>query len=416
MKHIVVFLSLFLFLLPISAHLTVRDDLFSSKEELEAFEKKAVNEEDEVFYKEMNIYLLIGGEGSHIWENFGHSAYIVEVPSRLSSAFDYGIFTFDESFIPNFILGKLYYEVWETNSFYRIESLIKEDRNVTLVPLNLTPEKKKAIYTFLIYNTQEENRTYLYDYFNDNCATRLRDIYSYATNGDFESWLKREESNETIRESVNRYLSHSPFIVNWVINYLLGPSVDSKITRYEECYLPNNLEKAINEYQNSTSEYIYTSKTRVATPTTYPFLFYSILTGLLIGLLSLLTSFTKFKKPGDIILGIVYSIFGLMSIVLLFFECFTIHYVTHNNLNILLISPLTIYMAVLHFKSLSKNGRKEKRIAHLSLIMLTLSLLTIVLRLTLSSILIQNIWAPAVVVLILYTAEALPLLIEKIKP
>lgn len=416
MKRRFVLFILLLSLLTISAAGTVREDLFSSSDELEAFGKKAVTEDESTFYDEMNIYLLTGGEGSLIWENFGHSAFVVEVPSLYSVAFDYGIFTFDETFIPNFIFGKLYYEVWESYSFYRIESLKEEDRNVTLLPLSLTPDEKKTMYTFLLYNTEEENRTYLYDYFNDNCATRLRDIYSYVTDGDFEVWLKSRESSTTIRESVNRYLSRSTFPVSWVINYLLGPSVDKSITRWEECYLPMNLEKAVNEYQESTSIEVYSSKTRAGTPSSYPFLLYSFLFGILLGLVSLLSSFSRHHKAGDLILGIVYTVFGIMSLLLLFFELFTIHYVTHGNLNIFLISPLCLYVGILHFKSLSKKGRKEKKIQYTGIAMLSLSLLTVIIRLTFSSLLIQNIWAPAATAVILYTAEALPILKRRIKP
>lgn len=403
---------LFLFLsLSIFASITVKDDLFKSDEELKNFKVKAVTKDEEEYYSSMNIYLLTGGEGSLIWENFGHSAFVVTTPNGIDVAFDYGIFTFDENFLPSFILGELYYEVWETYALYRISSLEDEDRTVSLLPLNLTNNEKKAMYSFLLYNTKEENKTYLYDYFSDNCATRLRDIYSYAKGDDFYSFLQKE-SNETIRYSVNKHLSRSTFFVSWAINYLLGPSVDKKATLWDMCYLPSALEKAIKDYQGNESTTIYETKERKATPEKWNIDFYSLLFGLVLLSLSLLAYYKKFNKVNDLLLAIVLLLFGVMSLVLLFLSLFTIHYVTHSNLNIFIISPLVLISSFFHFASLRKE-RKEKQIAIVNTVMLIILILTVLVRLLFSSLLIQNIWAPTIVGFFLYAAEALPYMIKK---
>ena len=414
MKRILSVVLVLLLAFSLSAAITVRDDLFSSEEELAAFETEEVTEDEEEYYENMKIYLLTGGEGSAVWENFGHSAFVVEREGYDAVGFDYGIFTFDNTFLPNFILGKLYYQVWETYARYRILSLISDDRTVSMLELDLTRDEKKALWSFLIYNTEEENRTYLYDYFKDNCATRLRDMYSWATGGDFEEWLRSQKSTETIRYSVNRHLSRSTFFVCWVINYMLGKSVDEETTRWEECYLPGNLEKAIEEYQGTESEIIYETEERKPTPSEWSLPFWSFVFGVALALISLAASLTKYHHVPDAVLGLVLLIFGIMSLVLIFFEFFTIHYVTHDNLNILIITPLCLVSAVLHFGSIGRK-RKERKISLLSLVMLGLLLVVIVLRLVLPSFFIQDIWAPALTALLLYSAEALPYLVKKRK-
>ncbi len=412
MKRICFLLRLFLLTLSLAASVTVRDDLFSSERELRSYPSSPVTEDDAERYENMKIYLLTGGEGSAVWENFGHSAFVIREKNARDSAFDYGIFRFDESFLPNFLLGKLYYEVWETYADYRVKSLIADDRSVSLLELELDRDKKKSLLSFLLYNTQEENRTYLYDYFKDNCATRLRDIYSWATDGAFEKWLRSEESSETIRDSVSRHLSRSTFFVSWVINYLLGPSVDGKATRWDECYLPANLEKAIEEFQGNEGEEVYTSEERKATPERWNIVLYSFFCGIALAVLSLSASYARHHKVQDFLLGLVYLTFASMSLVLLFFEFFTIHYVTHGNLNILIISPLTLYPAILHFMNLGKRRRTEKS-AVSGLLMLSILVLTVAVRILLSSVLIQNIWAPAVTAGMLYASEALPLFVKR---
>ncbi len=412
-KLISLVILLALCFIPLTAKITLRDDLFSSTEELQAFKAEEVTAQDSAYFENMRIYLLVGGPGSAIWENFGHSAFIIERDGYHPIAFDYGIFTFNETFIPNFIFGKLYYEVWETYASYRINSLENDDRSVYLLPLDLNANQKKALYSFLVYNTEEENRTYLYDYFSDNCATRLRDIYSYATGGDFEEYLKSKESDETIRDSVSRYLSRSTFFTAWGINYLLGPSVDGSVTEWEMCYLPDNLIKEIEEYQNSRRDVLYESKTRSTTPEKWSLVSHALLFGLFLGAVSVFTALSKHHKAGDFILGVVYTLFGIMSLVLAFLAFFTIHNVTHNNLHILIISPICIVAGVLHFMSLSKKGRKDKALAWINGIMFALALLTVIVRLIFSSVLIQNIWATLVVALILYASEVIPYVVKR---
>ena len=412
MKRFLILIAVLAVLIPLNSAIVLRDDLFSSEEELAQYVREDVTKEDEEYYAGMKIYLLTGGEGSAIWENFGHAAFVIERDGYSPIAFDYGIFTFDETFIPNFILGKLYYEVWETYALYRIVSLEEDDRTVSMLELELDSNQKKALYSFLVYNTEEENRTYLYDYFSDNCATRLRDIYSWATGGDFERWLKSQKAEESIRTSVARHLSRSTFFASWVINYLLGSSVDEEITRWEDCYLPSNLEKAIEEYQKSESEVLYKTEKRKDTPLKWPFLLYSSLFGLALASLSLVASYTRHHHTCDFILGLVFTVFGIMSVLLIFFEFFTIHYVTHDNLNILIITPLCLVQGVLHFMSVGRR-RREKSLQRCALVMDAVLIAVIIVRLVLSAVLIQNIWAPAVTALLLYTAEALPFLVKR---
>lgn len=384
----------------------IRDDLFISSEELENFKTEEVKEEEKEFYSTMNIYLLTGGPGSLIWENFGHSTFIVQIPSYLSLSYDYGIFTFDETFIPSFIMGKLYYRVMGSYAEYRIASLEEDDRSVSLLKLDLTEEEKKNVYSFLLYNTKPENSYYLYDYFFDNCATRLRDIYSWSTGGEFERVLKATKNQESLRDTVNRHTSRSTFFAAFFINYLLGESVDRESTMWDACFLPSVLEEEIEKYQNTKSEIVYESQNRKETPEKYNLTFYSILFALFLALLAIASYSTKRHHVFDALLSVVYLIFFIMSIALIFLSFFTIHNVTKNNLNFLIISPLTFFSFLFHLLSIGKN-RKEKALFITSLVSLSMVLITVLIRLIFSSILIQNIWAPACLMIIIYLAEAL---------
>lgn len=124
--------------------------------------------------------------------------------------------------------------------------------------------------------------------------------------GEFESWLKSQKSGETIRSGVARHLSRSTFFSSWIINYLLGSSVDRETSRWEDCYLPSALEKAVEEYQETESTVLYETQNRKATPEKWPFVFYSFLFGLALLLMSLAASYTKHHGTFDFLLGVAF--------------------------------------------------------------------------------------------------------------
>ena len=55
---------------------------------------------------------------------------------------------------------------------------INQDRYVKEQVLILTESEKILLYNYLEQNIRPENRTYLYNYVYNNCATKIRDVLS----------------------------------------------------------------------------------------------------------------------------------------------------------------------------------------------------------------------------------------------
>lgn len=388
----------------------VRDDLFDSEKELAEFKfKTTLTQSEEQYYDEVDIYLLTGGPGSLVWENFGHSAFVVKLPDRPYIAFDYGIFSFGKGFYKNFALGRLYYSVMVSYAEYRDLSLKSDDRSVSYLPLSLSALEKCNLLKFLEYNTQDENSTYLYNYYLDNCATRLRDSYSAVTNGDFEAWAKAQDAKESLRSYSKRYLSRSSLPVAWAINYLLGPSVDKPISRWEAMFLPDELESALEDYQGNEAYVEYVSETREDTPKTYNFFLYSILFALILTLPILLTKTSKrwIRIIGDLLSALIYIVLAVMALVLLFLMCASIHDVTYLNENILILSPILLVFGIMHIAALGKK-KKRKGLRILSKILLIFTFLIFFLKISFMSVLIQENLEYYILALLLYSAELLP--------
>ncbi|MBL7807773.1 MAG: DUF4105 domain-containing protein, partial [Saprospiraceae bacterium] len=124
------------------------------------------------------ISLMTVAPGEFVYSTFGHSAIRVKDPgTRFDRCYNYGTFDFEQ---PNFLLkfcqGKLLYNL-DIESYRSFEyGNLQDRRTMQEQVLNINQEQKQRLFDLLQENYKEENRYYKYDFFYDNCATRIRDI------------------------------------------------------------------------------------------------------------------------------------------------------------------------------------------------------------------------------------------------
>jgi hypothetical protein len=110
--------------------------------------------------------------------------------------------------------------------------------------LNLSPAQKRELKTFLEWNDRPENRFYRYDYYRDNCSTRVRDAIDRATGGALQRQLGATPTGTTFRGHTRRLTSGlDPLDVFWFtgFTYVLGHAVDVPLSAWDECFLPEKL-------------------------------------------------------------------------------------------------------------------------------------------------------------------------------
>lgn len=358
----------------------VMPGLFYSEEELShiSFSDELTDSERE-YYNSIDIRLITAAPAEPVYIYFGHSGLSVSVPGTEPVVFDYGTFSFSESFYHDFIFGLLYYSVSETYESWRLSEFEYEDRTTTSLLLDLTPEEKKGVLSFLSENIKPENRTYLYHYYKDNCATRIRDIYNSTTDGDFRAWAEGTETGKSYREWSTPYMSPSLFFA-FFLNYLQGPSIDEPVTLYDACFLPDVLESTISEYEGMDPEILYETKTREPVPEDYNLWIRSLAIGAVIVILSSLTYSKRIwiRRTGDVLMALTYLAFTVMSSILVFMMFFTNHDVTYMNINALIISPFVIIPAVQHLMALRKEMRRAITLS--SSILLSVALIALILQ------------------------------------
>ena len=92
----------------------------------------------------------------------------------LSWAYNYGVFDFDApNFIGNFVRGRMTYWFDVDPGGPTVGMYAGANRSAWLDELNLSPAQRLKMYQMLEHNRQPQFKYYRYDYFRDNCTTRV---------------------------------------------------------------------------------------------------------------------------------------------------------------------------------------------------------------------------------------------------
>ncbi|HKP77040.1 MAG TPA: DUF4105 domain-containing protein, partial [Longimicrobiaceae bacterium] len=193
----------------------------------------------------VRIYLLTMGPGDEVWEKFGHNAIWVHDPERGSDpAYNYGMFDFrQENFILNFARGRMLYWMEGFDAFVTLDHYRLLNRSVWAQELNLTPQQARRVRDYLEWNSQPENRFYRYDYYRDNCSTRVRDVLDRVLGGQLKAATANVSSGVTYRWHTRRLVAEGAASVPMytVLEGGLGPAADRPISKWDEMFLPMRL-------------------------------------------------------------------------------------------------------------------------------------------------------------------------------
>ncbi len=311
------------------------------------------------YWDRCTVSLITITQGKPLYSWFGHSAILVETPGGQSYTFDYGTFSFsDEDFIANFAMGRMWFLCCCSYAESQIEELNRDGRSAYQVVLPLSAEQKKAVIGFLNANVQEENRTYLYHHYKDNCATRLRDIIDWTTGGDFQAWAKGIEGS-SFRQQTSRALSRNRF-AQWALDFLQSGQIDGEGTLWDEMFLPDVLQGAVMEYFGLESVLLVdnTASGKAVPAEPQGNMLFSVLLGLFLGgVLMLLLVFGK-ERLALVFRGLSDLVLGILGSALFFLMVFTNHDVTWFNENLLFVNPILLVTSVLSFVALSSRHRR----------------------------------------------------------
>jgi hypothetical protein len=190
----------------------------------------------------LTVYLVTAEPGEAVWERFGHNGiWIHDARTGQDIFWEWGLFSFSQTgFIPRLVRGTMLYSMGGRELSRALEVYRRQGRNVWAQELALTPEQAAALDRFVRNNARPENRQYVYNYYLDNCSTRVRDALDSVLGGRLRQTFEGQPTGRTWRWHTRRLLSPAP-AADLGIQIALGTPVDQEIDAWQEMFLPLRL-------------------------------------------------------------------------------------------------------------------------------------------------------------------------------
>ncbi|MFM1932263.1 MAG: hypothetical protein RL226_1566 [Bacteroidota bacterium] len=330
--------------------------------------------------QDATISVLTCEPGDELYSVFGHSAIRVYEPGVFDVVYNYGTFEFSDDFYLKFAQGKLNYKLSKSGFPDFNYEYLMTNRAVTEQVLNLNLEEKQKVVDLLEENYLPENRYYLYDFFFDNCATRIRDILQKALGDRMQFHSSFPADSISFRQMIQRYLGNMHW-GDFGIDMALGMPCDAKMKVGENMFLPDGIFEEFatatldgKPLVEQTNELLLSQEDLKMKPGMNQPLLLAIALAL-IAMLDALFHFTK-RTQMVFIPRIIFLLFGIIGILVLLLWVATDHTTTANNLNLIWASPLYLYFMVGLRKVQKETGTFKKQAIRIYAVVLAILLLT----------------------------------------
>jgi hypothetical protein len=345
---------------------------------------------------ELTVYLMTMGPGSLVWERFGHNAIWIHDPAAPpDQAYNYGLFDFhQQNFLLRFIKGQMWYWMDGFPAESYVRAYRRTNRSVYLQELNLPPAARLELQRFLRWNQEPAHRFYHYDYYRDNCSTRVRDALDRVLGGAIRAQTDTVPAGTTYRFHTQRLTANDPLIFTGLL-LALGQGVDRPISKWEEMFLPMEMRDHLRGVTVPgadgrpaplvLSERTLFESTAAPPPPVPPrwlarYLFLGVILGCAAAWLG---GVARRESSGRVAFGLVAGgwelLAGLGGAVLAGLWSLTDHVMAYRNENLFQINPLTLVLAlVLPFAI--RSSRVGRVAEALALVVAGLSVLGLVLK------------------------------------
>lgn len=313
----------------------------------------------------LTVYLLTFGWGDVVWERFGHNAiWIRDRAAGTDMTYNWGMFDFNQPhFIWRFVTGDTRYWMEPIDYAAMVRYYKEHDRSILAQELNLSPAQRLKLQQFVQWNALPQNKFYRYDYYRDNCSTRLRDAIDHALSGQLQTATVSRMTSGTYRWHTQRLLTGDlPLYAG--VTLALGHPADKPLSRWQEMFLPVRMandfrsvtvaDTAGNQIPLVKSEMVIFTAGRSPEPATAPnYLPLFVAAGLIYATLLLVLVRSaegghRFALFGATALATLWSLIaGIAGVALVFAWLFTKHYFMGRNENLLHFDPLSLALVIL---------------------------------------------------------------------
>jgi hypothetical protein len=296
-------------------------------------------------------YLITCGPGTETYSIYGHSALRISIPEKNSDIiYNWGVFDYStKNFAWKFAKGRLDYMLNTeiTNGF--LQSYFAEQRYVYSQRINIDSKELRKLTELINENLRPENIKYRYDFFYDDCSTRIRDLLEKSIGEKLKYPPSEPGTVLTFREMVAKYQNPYPWL-KFGVDLIMGSTSDKKAHFRDQMFLPIDMRIGLSKTHVHRSDKMIpllqnpeilldfgNPKIKQNFFTAPPFVFTVLIIVILV--LAALTKSIKIIRIMDII---IYAVFSILSILMIFFNFFTDHEQMKWNLNAIWLNPFII--------------------------------------------------------------------------
>ncbi len=192
----------------------------------------------------LEVFLMTIGPGDAVWERFSHNALVIrDDRAQTEVAYNWGIFDdHDADFYPRLARGRMLYSMQGYIASSLVDAYRRANRDVWVQTVNLTPAERLEVQALVQELDTEANRYYRYDYYRDNCSTRVRDVLDRVLGGQIRAATEDTDTGTTYRWHTARLLQSVPASYAG-IQFVVGNRGDETISAWEEMFLPLRLKE-----------------------------------------------------------------------------------------------------------------------------------------------------------------------------
>jgi hypothetical protein len=300
--------------------------------------------------KDTVVYLLTCGSGSETYSIYGHSAIRVVIPgTKTDTVYNWGVFDFNTpNFVWKFAKGRLNYML-DADPLQRfLQGYYFEKRYVLSQRINLNSNETRRLIVLINENFKPENRSYRYDFFYDDCSTRIRDLFEKSIGETLLYPPAVTGKLPTFRQMVGKYQRPFPWL-NFGIDLIMGSPGDKKASFRDRMFLPI-------EMKNELSEAVINREGKMMPMLQNPdvildfeaivikqnFFISPVFIFTLLLIIVLLSPLLKSSKANNLIDIAIFSVYSILALMMIFFNFFTDHQQMKWNFNIVWLNPLIL--------------------------------------------------------------------------
>lgn len=325
---------------------------------------------------QVDFFLVTGGLGDEVANRFGHTGIrVLDHVNRMDVVFNWGKFSFEQrGFLWKFFRGSLTYSMGVRTLAADKEHYYEDQRRLVMEPLNLTVTQKRKLLEKIAWNAVPEHRDFAYQYWFKNCATIPRDYIDEALDGQLRAKFAALDAGHSFRHYMRRNLEAIPFVAS-SLDVLMNGNIDRNITAWEEMFLPEMLRErlrempAIDDDGNPVPGQMLLGETKVIADYDdqfgRPFNDYAAMAALgLVPLAAALilrarrTASARLLGLSTLLWGLLAGIFGLT---LLINWVLSGHPDGWANINLLILSPLDLFIVPVGWALLRRGERVKDR-------------------------------------------------------